>query len=203
MKIDSGNSVLGVFVKNLIPGTYKTRLAAATGNEEVREIYLTLLKHTERVVSDFPGDVWVYYNQSLSETGLFKRYRGRLQKGNDLGEKMHRAFIEMLEEHQKAIIIGSDCPVIESHHLSRAIDLLSEKDAVLGPSEDGGYYLIGLKNPVPSLFQGINWSTDSVVEETIDMINAQGLSYGLLDQLFDVDRYEDWMRYQNMIRRKG
>lgn len=191
---------LGVFVKNLIPGTFKTRLAKDVGTEKAGQIYRELLKITGRVVSSFPGTVSVFFNAQLpdkEEAHFFPTERFYIQKGNDLGEKMHHGLTHLLETHHKAILIGSDCPVLESSHLSKALRILDDCDLVLGPAEDGGYYLIGMKKPHGFLFEDIEWSSPSVLRDTMVKAQKRNLNYQLLENLYDVDRLSDWERFKS------
>ena len=92
---------------------------------------------------------------------------------------------------QKALIIGTDCPALDAHRLSQAFDQLSHYDLVLGPALDGGYYLIGMQRLIPELFVGINWGTEIVMKQTLEIAQHLNLSYSLLDTLADIDRPED------------
>lgn len=199
MRTNSERAALGIFVKNLVPGTYKTRLAADAGLDNTELIYRKLLQITGETTADFPGSVSVFFNRQLPNKDEFKYFSTKrffIQKGKDLGEKMYSSFICMLRSHPKAIVIGSDCPVLKSTHLAEAVRALDNCDLVLGPAEDGGYYLIGMKNPHRFLFKDIEWSSPAVLEHTLIMARAENLTYHLLETLYDVDRLADWERFQ-------
>jgi glycosyltransferase A (GT-A) superfamily protein (DUF2064 family) len=94
-----------------------------------------------------------------------------------------------------ALLIGSDCAQLKISHIEYAFEVLKEKDVVIGPSLDGGYYLIGMKKCHQSLFTDIEWSTENVLSQTLEKIDSEGLSFGLLEQLSDIDEWEDWVKY--------
>ena len=93
------------------------------------------------------------------------------------------------------IIIGSDCPYVEPSDIHEAEAALSESDVVLGPAADGGYWLIGLRKPAPTLFENIHWSTASVLEETLTRAGQENLTVTQIRELSDVDTVTDLMRF--------
>lgn len=195
---NKGKAVIAVLVKNLIRATYKTRLAAELGEEKVEEIYSFLLKETEKAVEHFEGSVEVFFHQKIPsdrEYPFFIGLKKNLQNGNDLGEKMSNAIVQLLQAHEAAIVIGSDCPLLSQEHLQLATEKLENNDVVIGPAEDGGYYLIGMKKYYPGLFTDIDWSTDQVLVQTLEKAKATGLNVGLLETLYDIDYAVDWKRY--------
>jgi len=197
MTIKDKNAV-AVFVKNLIRGTYKTRLASELGEEEAEKIYSHLLKETEKAVIHFDGSVEVFFHKKIPNDLEFPFFIGRkknLQYGDDLGEKMANAIVHILKEHKVAIVIGSDCPLLSPEHLRLAVEKLQYNDLVIGPAEDGGFYLIGMKKVQPDLFTDIEWSSDKVLTQTLEKAKAAGLSVSLLKTLYDIDYAEDWRRY--------
>ena len=105
---------------------------------------------------------------------------------------MKRAF---QEPAGPAILIGTDCPTIEPTDLDEARSALEIHPVVIGPARDGGYWLIGLNAPCPALFEGINWSTESVLSDTLARATAAGLSYYILRELRDVDTEADWKKW--------
>ena len=181
-----------VFVKAPRPGFVKTRLAGAIGDEEACEAYrrltetvlarLTSLPHVEiRFTPDDAKDEIIAW--------LHKGWVAAPQGEGDLGQRMHRAF---MEADGAAIIIGSDCPYLEPSDIETAAKALQTHDMVLGPAADGGYWLIGLTAPHPALFEGIHWGTDTVLAETLANAESINLSSQLLRELIDVDSVNDW-----------
>jgi len=121
-----------------------------------------------------------------------------LQSEGDLGIKMKKAFNHVLQIHSKAVIIGSDCPEISSEIIEDAFKKLDEFDCVIGPTTDGGYYLLGMKKFNPLLFENIEWSTDKVFKQTQMKLNEAQQNYSLLVTLTDVDTIDDLMKFPNL-----
>jgi hypothetical protein len=122
-------------------------------------------------------------------------------KGN-LGSRMKRAFEAGFQKgYDRIILTGSDCPSVSREILWKALQALGRHDLVLGPAQDGGYYLIGLKRMIASLFRGIPWGTDRVLARTREQADRGGLGTFLLQTLADVDRPEDLAGYD--LRRSG
>ncbi len=113
----------------------------------------------------------------------------------DLGERMKNAFQTVLEKHRSALIIGADCPWLETSLFLQAMELLDTHDAVIGPATDGGYYLLGLNTLIPSLFSNIDWGTDRVFNQTKMHLQHAACSFTTLKMLQDVDFITDWERY--------
>ncbi len=186
-----------IFIKNPVAGKVKTRVARTAGPERALAIYRELLRHTRQVALQLPAERYVYYDNHLPEDDDWPavHFHRRVQQGVDLGERMWLAFHEALQTHERALLIGSDCPRLAPAHLEQAFDLLDRHDVVLGPALDGGYYLIGLKQPQPALFTYIEWSTPLVLQRTVERIEQEGLSHALIEPLPDVDTEEDWDRF--------
>ena len=186
-----------LFIKNPLLGKVKTRLAATMGDEKALRIYEALLAHTREVALQTPVDRYVYYGDYINEAddwapGLFIK---KIQRGEDIGARMSNAFSEVLSERDGAILVGGDIPGLRPDILQEALEQLSSHDFVIGPAEDGGYYLIGMRAFEPAVFQGINWSTSAVFSGTIHAIQRLGKSFHCLPLLADVDVEEDWGRY--------
>lgn len=194
------NDVLLIFVKNLIEGHVKTRLADTLGNDAAMDIYKQLLKNTHDTILPFEKDKIVFYSDFIEddiwENSLFQK---EIQEGNDLGERMENAFIcSFTAGYKKAVIIGTDCPGINKNILKNAFLKLNHSDIVLGPATDGGYYLLGMKEEHPILFQEIEWSTDKVLQQTIELCDRNHLSYFLLPELSDVDEEKDLIHLKDL-----
>lgn len=183
-----------IFIKNPELGTAKTRLAKTIGDEKALEVYQMLLAHTRQVTSATATNRKVYYSKFADETDAWVRptFDKGVQITGSLGEKMEHAFAENFKAGKEAIvIIGSDCIALRPHHLEAAFTALETKDFVIGPAEDGGYYLLGMRTLLPSLFHNMEWSTDQVLPETIRRIEDTNGSYQLLETLSDIDHEED------------
>ncbi len=189
---------LMVFVKNLIPGHVKTRLAEDIGMDGAIDVYKELLDYTAEIAGKVKTDKGVYYSQyvELYDDWENEQYEKHVQEGKDLGERMLNAFTGAFEKgYHKVVIIGSDTLEITKKHIDQAFEALDKNDVVFGPAEDGGYYLLGLNNIFPALFENKNYSHEHVLNEAIDEIEKFGMSYTLLEKLHDVDTMEDLKRH--------
>ena len=187
-----------VFVKFPEPGKVKTRIARELGAERAAEIYSRM---AERIVHDVSGPgaygTIVYFDPPERGDNI-KTWLGsdglsfEPQSGGTIGDRMSDAFHSVFSEGAvRAVLIGTDIPDITADIVRAAFDLLSDADVVLGPAEDGGYYLIGLRTFEPILFRDIDWGADTVYTRTIARIVERNLSHKLLDTLKDVDTAED------------
>lgn len=186
--------LLIVFAKNPLPGKVKTRLASTIGDSSALEIYKTLLYHTLKISTPLENDKVVYYADFIPSNDLWKTsgYIQQLQTGDDLGQKMMNAFRRSFYDgYHSVIIIGSDCPEITADILIKGFDELDKKDVVIGPAQDGGYYLLGMKKLYEELFFNKTWSSKNLLEETFKSINDLNLSFSLLQELRDIDTEED------------
>lgn len=187
------NEALILFIKNPVAGQVKTRLAAGIGEERALEIYRKLLLHTREVAREVEVRRYVFYSDFIDwqdewpESLFFKR----LQEGADLGLRMHHALHTTLGRHEKAVLVGGDIPGLRPDLLEKAFSDLDMHDVVLGPAEDGGYYLVGLKESHLSLFEAMRWSHPRVLGDTLQRISEAGLSAQLLETLNDVDEPKD------------
>jgi len=186
-------NALIVFVKNPIIGKAKTRLAAAIGDEKALEVYHQLLSRTKDITQNLDGNKYLFYSDFIDENDKWNSldFIKKLQSKNDLGAKMFNAFESVFKENEKVMIIGSDCYDLTTETLEKAFLALNESDTVIGPANDGGYYLLGMNNLYKELFFEIEWSTDKVLKTTIEKINKLNLSYHLLPELIDVDTITD------------
>jgi rSAM/selenodomain-associated transferase 1 len=192
--------VVLVFQKNAILGKVKTRLASGMGEARALEIYRHLVQSTYSVLEDVAVPVWTYFSDYIPETVNPPIAKSFVQDGQDLGERMAHAFARSFESGMdKVVLIGTDCPTLQSHHLHEAFEALTHSDLVLGPATDGGYYLIAMKRKADYLFEGISWSTSEVLSQTLAVATAHGLHFTLLDELSDIDTREDWERYRSQI----
>ena len=188
--------VVLVFQRNEVLGKVKTRLAAGVGEEQAMEIYRYLLNKTYLALKEITVPVTTYFSEFIPENPIHSAENKQLQVGGDLGERMRNAFVAHLESGmEKVVLIGTDCPSLEGIHLVQAFEALEHSDLVLGPARDGGYYLIGMKRRADFLFEGITWSSELVLSQTLTLAAEQGLRSSLLSILEDIDSPEDWERY--------
>ena len=188
--------VVLVFQRNEVLGKVKTRLAAGVGEEQAMEIYRYLLNKTYLALKEITVPVTTYFSEFIPENPIHSAENKQLQLGGDLGERMRNAFVAHLESGmEKVVLIGTDCPSLEGIHIVQAFEALEHSDLVLGPARDGGYYLIGMKRRADFLFEGITWSSELVLSQTLTLAAEQGLRSSLLPILEDIDSPEDWERY--------
>jgi rSAM/selenodomain-associated transferase 1 len=191
---NTSENVLLIFIKNPEQGKVKTRLAETVGAEKALEVYQKLLAITRKVTQPLDCDRQVWYSNFIDKEDCWERseYEKRLQSGENLGARMKEAFRQVFEDgYEKAIIIGSDCAELKSLIIEKAFRELYTTELVIGPSEDGGYYLLGMSSFYPDLFDDIKWSAPTVFENTIGRIESLNLSLQLMPVLNDIDTEQD------------
>lgn len=184
--------LLLIFTRNPKLGKCKTRLAATIGEKAALEIYMILLEHTAEITKNLNCSKEVHYTDELSENDLWDNtnYTKYLQKGNDLGERMYNAFKSGFQQgYKKIIIIGSDIYDLNSETIEEAFKEMENSDFVIGPAEDGGYYLLGMKSLNKEIFFNKYWGTDKVLEDTLKNLSHKKVK--LLQTKNDIDLYED------------
>ena len=172
-------SLLIIFAKNPELGKVKTRLAATVGNEVALAVYFQLLNKTKQETLALSADKVVYYSNYVERGDIWDDavYAKEVQQGEDLGARMKNAFENAFAQgYEKVCIIGSDLMDLSTEVIEQAFDKLNKRDVVVGPSEDGGYYLLGMRQMVTALFEDKAWSTDEVYIATRDDARRLGLS---------------------------
>jgi uncharacterized protein len=194
MDFDTNQTAIIIFVRNPVLGKVKTRLARDIGDHKALNIYKQLLLKTLNAVKPFECKKFVFYSETIIRDDLWELdgFVKKVQSGESLGEKMKNSFSEIfLAGFKKTIIIGSDCPDLETTDLNQALLMLDSHDVALGPAMDGGYYLLGMKKMYAGLFDNKPWGTDMVLPETLHDIEASGLSFFKGRILNDIDTIED------------
>jgi rSAM/selenodomain-associated transferase 1 len=189
----------------------KSRLHSVLTPEEATELYRCFLLDRLDAVAGLPGiDAVVAFTPAEAENAMRALAPGSLrlmpQRGGDLGERLSTLLTELLAVgHAGAIAVDSDSPTLPMAYVAEAAKNLAEgtDDVVLGPCEDGGYYLIGLRAPQPHLFEGIAWSTGAVLARTLEKAHARSLSVHLLPMWFDVDTAADLGRLHHAMTADG
>ncbi len=188
-----------VFAKVPTRGTVKTRIAATEGADRAYTIYLELLQQTARNVAHLsyhvaftgqkdPGDLKKIFNHAVS---FFP------QSGGTLGERMSSAFSELFAAgHDAAVLIGCDIPAITPSILDSACTALEDAEVVIGPAEDGGYYLIGCRTSSLAVFAATTWGKESLFEDTLAIIRQNGFRHAQLPVLYDIDGIDDYYRWK-------
>jgi hypothetical protein len=188
------DNALIVFMKNPVRGKVKTRLAATLGNDKALQVYLDLVDYTREVLTEVKADIWLFYSDYLQENDNWSPIAAqkRTQLGADLGVRMKNAFREVFAAPYKhAAIIGTDCPELTPVIINKGFEQLTNCELVMGPAQDGGYYLLGLNAPNEWLFENKPWSTNQVAKLTLQAAEERQLNYELLPMLRDVDTEKD------------
>lgn len=183
------------FTRNPELGKVKSRLAKSIGEASALEVYKFLLEHTKNVLSKLDCDRAVYYSVKIREDDIWdsETFSKHQQFGDDLGARMQNAFENGFKKgYEKIIIVGSDLYDLNTKIINQAFKALDTNDSVIGPAEDGGYYLLGMKTLNPSVFDIKNWGTETVYKQTISKLTS---SLYVLKTLNDIDYVEDLKPY--------
>lgn len=196
--------LLIIFVKNPEEGKVKTRLAETVGSNEALNIYRKLLAYTHSVTARLDMDKQVWYSRFIPDKDVWNvgGFQKQVQQGEDLGARMSHAFKNAFSSgnsYEKVAIIGSDCAQLKTEYIQETFKKLDTYDMVLGPSEDGGYYMLAMDAYRNEFFENIPWSTDQVLEETLKIAEKLELKVHLLPELNDVDHEEDWKQVKDRL----
>ncbi|HLD14594.1 MAG TPA: TIGR04282 family arsenosugar biosynthesis glycosyltransferase [Burkholderiales bacterium] len=189
-----------IFAKQPLAGDTKTRLQPDYSPQQAADIAAFMLRATvELAVANWPGEVSLYGAPDANHplfSDLADEFGVRLaqQQGHDLGERMRHAFADVLTRRRAVAIFGCDVPHCSWAILDQANSWLAKGRNVIGPTEDGGYYFIGLTAPHAGLFGGVDWGTDRVLTQTLERARSLGVEFELLPRLCDVDTADDLRR---------
>jgi hypothetical protein len=202
--VDTG-TLLIQFAKWPEPGRVKTRLAAKLGDEGALDAHIRLTRTVMHSLSVTGHEVAFWWDQpqrpanakidGLEDDLISLGFMIGNQFGDDLGERMHNALAVGLQSHQQTIIVGSDCPSVDPPYIKQAIEALNQVDVVLGPSDDGGFVLIGARRVADRMLADVSWGTSEALEQTAARLTTAGLTLQLLEPRWDVDEPEDWQRF--------
>ena len=189
------NKALIIFTRNPELGKVKTRLAKTIGDKRTLEIYKELLLHTRNETQDIDCDKFLFYDTTIVENDIWSRahFNKELQTSGDLGTKMQAAFDSLFNKgYDHCVVVGSDLFDLKAGIIESAFNALQNNDAVVGPAEDGGYYLLGLNQSTPAVFTNKEWGTATVFKSTMN--DLEKLQVKLLATLNDIDTFEDLER---------
>lgn len=192
-------NTLIIFTRYPNPGTSKSSLIPALGEQGAADLHEKMIIRTKDLAVEMqkakPLNVQVSYagaDESEMRKILGDSFEYHLQQGDLMGDRMQSAMENAFSAGaENVVLIGTDCPFITPRILGQAFAGLEDTDVVIGPSTDGGYYLIGLKKPQPVLFENISWGTDAVAAETLVAAMQNGLEITRIKTLSDIDRPED------------
>ena len=198
---------LVVFARAPILGAVKTRLVPPLSNEQALALHRALVEDTLERLTRVGGNAlerWLYLSEPLASQDALEipsDWTMALQSGDDLGGRMENAFRDALhEEPGKMILLGSDSPTVPLEYVGQAFKEMVDREVVLGPAEDGGYYLIGCSTLVPELFQSIDWGTDRVLSQSKDALANANREFALLPAWYDVDSEKDLARLRTELK---
>ncbi|MBU0697455.1 MAG: TIGR04282 family arsenosugar biosynthesis glycosyltransferase [Bacteroidetes bacterium] len=183
-----------IFLKYPELGRSKTRLAATIGNEKALKVYKELLSHTNLISKELNSDKYLFYDKVTANKMPWGDdiYHTAYQLESNLGGRMQNAFEKLFEKgYERIVIIGSDCYDLTQEIIEEAFEKLKNKEVIIGPAKDGGYYLLGLTKLIPQLFTDVAWSTDEVFSATIKALDSLDIAYDTTAVLSDIDVYED------------
>ncbi|WP_405227007.1 TIGR04282 family arsenosugar biosynthesis glycosyltransferase [Dokdonia sp. Asnod1-B02] len=189
-------NIVLIFTRNPELGKVKSRLAKGVGQENALEIYKKLLSHTKDVVSTLTCTKRVGYSvkvrdNDMWDNAIFEKFQ---QEGEDLGVRMYKAFEKAFADgYDNVLIVGSDLYDLRASHINEAFDALHSNDAVIGPAQDGGYYLLGMSKLIKEVFYNKEWGGDTVFKSTMD--NLATVKTHQLETLNDIDFAEDLKPY--------
>lgn len=199
-----------VFARLPRPGRVKTRLIPALGPHGATRLYAHLLERTLASAAQLQDTTLQFWCDPAGEapeacSELAKRYgmTPHLQSGQDLGSRMHHALETALDRFDAAVLIGSDCPDLDAGYLGQAFVQLADHDVVIGPADDGGYILIGMKRAQPRLFEPLPWGTPDVLDQTRLRLTRNGCRWAELPTLRDIDGPEDLAHFPELAEIAG
>jgi rSAM/selenodomain-associated transferase 1 len=201
-----------IFLKAPVPGQVKTRLAKDIGQEQARAAYISMAKAITKEVSRLPKKFainlqWVYAATPEYPDLTWLGLPGQefwAQHSGDLGERLTQAFSRAFKEQATAVcVIGMDSPGLPAQQIAAAFSALHEHELAIGPTEDGGYYLIGMRSYQPKVFSDIPWSSDQVFDKTMAYAKKAGHKIKTLPEFYDIDTVVEFERWQKTNLRDG
>jgi len=198
--------ILIIFVKYPEAGFVKTRLAQSIGKERAASLYRLFVELLLKRISDISFERFIFYTPAEKKEKLSSWLGGGSklfpQRGDNLGQRLSNAVqFAFAKGACGVVIVGTDIPLLDKEVILTAFKKLEDRQCVIGPSLDGGYYLLGLSHFDAKIFQNMNWGTDKVLNQTLEAVKHSRLTYSLLEERFDVDDIEDLVRLKLSLRR--
>lgn len=186
---------IAVFARRPLEGRVKTRLSPALPTRLAVALYNGMLRDSLNAAEKCGADErWLFWAEPVGPSFAPRGWHENFQPEGDLGARLEHAFDSLFTPRSRAVIMGVDCPRLDSARLHAAFAALDHADVVLGPATDGGYTLIGLSAPAPGLFRGVKWSTDAVLAQTLAIARDLKLRVETLPPLEDIDTPDDLAR---------
>lgn len=190
-------NLLIMFIKNSLPGRVKVRLAEQIGPDRALDVYIRMLEHIRRVTGNLPFDKAVYYSDFIETNDIFnpEDYDKFLQDGTTQAEKLQNAFSHAFGSgYKRVVIICSDCFELSHSHVVDAFESLRDVDTVLGPSADGGLYLLGMRKYFPVIFENKTFDPENLFLDTLLVLKKNNYSFQILETLKDINTYDDLVK---------
>jgi rSAM/selenodomain-associated transferase 1 len=200
-----GDAAVAVMTRLPEAGRVKTRLQPELSGREAADLHAALTADLLAELGAVDGWHVAVFITPADRSAAARDWLGpdvdlRPQQGPDLGARMHSASRELLDEgYRRVIVVGTDTPGLDRGRVASALDALDSADLVLGPSDDGGYYLIGLKQPAAHLFTGVPWGSDRVLEQTIHRAEARDQRWIRISVLSDIDTWSDLQSFRSSL----
>ncbi|MDX2504315.1 MAG: TIGR04282 family arsenosugar biosynthesis glycosyltransferase [Gammaproteobacteria bacterium] len=194
------DTLIIIFAREPVPGQVKTRLIPTLGEQGATQLYKQLLDYAVSNMIDWkfaPVNLCITPESNKSyfiRNGRYRNVELSVQKGENLGSRMHNALASALQNYPKALLIGTDCPFLSRDDLQQAIMALDGNDMVFSPARDGGYVLVGAKRLVSDLFEDIDWGTERVMAQSRIALSRYDFRWQELSEQYDIDTKED-LRY--------
>ncbi|NOY41713.1 MAG: glycosyltransferase [Planctomycetes bacterium] len=190
---------LGLFAKYWQPGQVKTRLAATIGDAAAADAYQQFVVTLLNRLQNLGNQRWLAFappeRAGEFESVAAERWQLEPQAEGDLGQRMQTFFANRLAEGcQRIVLLGTDSPNVPVEYVQQALIELRNHDVVLGPTEDGGYWLVGVSTDVPEIFTDIPWSTPNVWQATLEALRSRGRAYTTVPTWYDIDENDDLQR---------
>ena len=198
-KVSSKGNAILVFTKGTDFGQVKTRLRPFLNDLQAMELHLAFLQDTLEKINFLNIHAYLYVvgDPNFHFRSSFPIFQ---QNGSDLGSRLQNAFQAQFVKHDRIVVIGTDSPDLASQRIQKALQSLQNHDAVIGPTEDGGYYLLGLSKMIPAVFQNIPWSTNEVFQKTLKQLH--GFKTHILEKHYDVDVIEDLLKLKTNLEKE-
>ena len=195
-KVSSKRNTILVFTKGTNFGQVKTRLRPFLNELQLMDLHLAFLQDTLDKVKllNIDGYLYVVGESNFHFKNSFPIFE---QKGVDLGSRLLNAFAVQFKRYDRIVVIGTDSPDLPLERIQEAFVLLENHDAVIAPTDDGGYYLLGLSKMIPAVFENIPWSTNEVFQKTVDQLH--GHSIHVLKKHYDIDVIEDLLQLKKNL----
>lgn len=198
---------LNIFAKSPILGTVKTRMCPPLSRTQCLHLHQILVNHTLRLLQPLCSsevEIVVCFTGTLNQAlgyadrlAVPKSFLVDIQVGKDLGERLQNTLTTRMKAgYSEVIFIGTDCPRLCLETVQYAIKSLGHQDVVIGPANDGGYYLIGFSSYIPAILQGIHWGTSEVYKQTVDRLILQSVQWESMQLQSDLDTFGDLMKLQ-------